>query len=43
MGGFLYAAHCPDDSPLFVLAWYGLAIALVTGAGMLVGSRVLRW
>ena len=43
MGGFLYAAHCPDDLPLFVLAWYGLSIAAITVVGMLIGSRVLRW
>jgi hypothetical protein len=45
-GGFgaaLYAAHCTDDSPLFVAAWYGLAIALVAGAGALIGARWLRW
>ena len=43
ISGALYAAHCPDDSPLFVLAWYGLAIALVTLVGALAGSRILRW
>jgi hypothetical protein len=43
MGAFLYAAHCPDDSPLFVLAWYGLSIALVTAVGLALGSRLLRW
>src|SRR5262249_45692685 len=25
----IYAAHCPDDSPLFVALWYSLAIAIV--------------
>jgi hypothetical protein len=39
----LYAAHCPDDSPLFVAAWYGLAIGVVTLVGAGVGSRLLRW
>ena len=43
MGAFLYAAHCPDDSPLFVLAWYGLSIGAITVVGMLIGSRALRW
>lgn len=38
-----YAWHCPDDSPLFVAAWYTLAITLVTGLGALLGSRLLRW
>jgi hypothetical protein len=39
----LYAWHCPDDSPLFVATWYGIAVALVTGAGALLGRRLLRW
>ena len=43
IGGAIYATHCPDDSPLFVLTWYGLAIAVVTLAGALIGARVLRW
>lgn len=39
----LYIAHCPDDSPLFVAAWFTLAIAVATGIGALAGSRLLRW
>lgn len=39
----LYASHCTDDSPLFVVIWYSIAIALVTAAGALLGSRLLRW
>ena len=39
----LYASHCTDDSPLFVAAWYPIAIALVTAVGALAGSRVLRF
>jgi hypothetical protein len=45
-GGFaaaLYAAHCIDDSPLFVMAWYVPAIVFVAGIGALLGERVLRW
>jgi hypothetical protein len=42
-GAFIYAAHCPDDSPLFLMTWYSLSIALVTLAGSLIGRRVLRW
>jgi hypothetical protein len=38
-----YAAHCTDDSPLFVATWYSLAIALVVAVGALLGPRVLRW
>jgi hypothetical protein len=43
LGAVLYAAHCIDDSPLFVATWYGAAIALVTLIGALVGTRLLRW
>jgi hypothetical protein len=39
----LYAVHCPDDSPLFVIAWYGAAIGLVSLLGALAGERLLRW
>jgi len=39
----LYISHCPDDSPIFVAAWFTLAIAIVTGIGALLGARVLRW
>jgi hypothetical protein len=38
-----YAAHCTDDSPLFVATWYTLAVAVLTMIGALAGSRVLRW
>lgn len=43
VGALLYATHCFDDSPLFVVTWYGLAILLMTVAGALVGRKVLRW
>jgi hypothetical protein len=39
----LYASHCTDDSPLFVMTWYSIAAALVAAIGALVGSRVLRF
>jgi hypothetical protein len=39
----IYALHCPDDSPLFVAAWYGLASLLVTLVGAMAGHRLLRW
>lgn len=38
-----YASNCTDDSPLFVAAWYTIAIGGVTSLGALVGSYVLRW
>jgi hypothetical protein len=43
IGAMCYATHCPDDSPLFVAAWYSLAIAFVAMAGALAGRRLLRW
>jgi hypothetical protein len=39
----LYAAHCTDDSPLFVATWYTIATALVTAIGALAGARLLRF
>ncbi len=39
----IYALHCTEDSPLFYVTWYGLAIMGVTLASTLIGSRVLRW
>lgn len=38
-----YAANCTDDSPLFVLTWYPLAIGALGFAGMAIGPLVLRW
>ena len=43
IGAALYATHCPDDSPLFVAAWYSLAIGFVAALGAVAGSRLLRW
>ncbi len=43
IGAAFYATHCPDDLPLFVAAWYTLAITFVIGTGALAGSRCLRW
>jgi hypothetical protein len=42
-GALVYAVVCPDDSPLFVAVWYGIAVAAVTGLGALAGRRFLRW
>jgi hypothetical protein len=39
----LYAAHCTDDSPLFVATWYSIATAMVAAIGALAGSRLLRF
>jgi len=43
IGAFLYAAHCPDDSPLFVAVWYTLAILSVGVLGAIAGRTLLRW
>lgn len=43
LAAVFYAANCPDDSPLFVAAWYPLAIGFVALLGALLGPRVLRW
>lgn len=39
----LYAAHCTDDSPLFVATWYTIAALVVAGLGAGIGARVLRY
>lgn len=39
----LYAAHCTDDSPMFVATWYTIAIGIVAAIGALAGSRVLKF
>lgn len=39
----IYALHCTEDSPLFYVTWYGLAIMGVTVVSTLIGARVLRW
>ncbi|MDP9813836.1 hypothetical protein J2W42_006712 [Rhizobium tibeticum] len=38
-----YAAHCTDDSPLFVATWYSIAIAGLAALGSVLGRRVARW
>lgn len=43
VGATLYASHCPDDSPLFVAAWYTLSVGFVALVGAAIGSRLLRW
>lgn len=38
-----YAAHCTDDSPLFVATWYTIAIAALTLLGAVGARRFVRW
>ncbi|MFN7222927.1 MAG: NrsF family protein [Paracoccaceae bacterium] len=45
-GGFaaaIYALHCTEDSPLFYVTWYGLAILAVSAVSALIAPRLLRW
>lgn len=43
LGATLYAAHCVDDSPLFVALWYSVAVLAVSAIGALIGRRMLRF
>jgi hypothetical protein len=43
IGAALYALTCRDDSPLFVVTWYSMAIAIVTIGSAIAGKRLLRW
>jgi hypothetical protein len=38
-----YAAHCFDDSPLFVATWYTIAIVILAALGALGGRLFVRW
>jgi hypothetical protein len=38
-----YAAHCTDDSPLFVGLWYSLAVVVLAVVGSVAGRRFARW
>jgi hypothetical protein len=39
----VYALHCIEDSPLFYVTWYGLAIMGVTLVSTVFSARALRW
>jgi hypothetical protein len=43
LGATLYATHCQNDSPLYIATWYVLGILIVTFAGAVIGSRLLKW
>lgn len=38
-----YASNCFDDSPLFLILWYPLAMGVVVLAGYFIGGKLLRW
>ncbi|MFK7867406.1 MAG: NrsF family protein [Alphaproteobacteria bacterium] len=39
----IYALHCPNDSMLHIVLWYGLAFVATTSLGGLLGHKLLRW
>lgn len=39
----IYSLHCPVDNALFCLTIYSVPILVVTGLGMMLGRRLLRW
>jgi hypothetical protein len=43
LGAAIYALYCQENSALFLATWYTLGIVIVSAAGALAGSRVLRW
>jgi hypothetical protein len=43
LAAMTYALHCTEDSPLFYVTWYGLAIGGVTLVSSVIGMRLLRW
>jgi hypothetical protein len=38
-----YSLHCNMDAPAYLLAVYGLAVAIVTAIAALIGGKLLRW
>lgn len=38
-----YAAHCTDDSPLFVVIWYSMAILILAAIGSVAARYLARW
>ena len=43
IAGTFYAAHCTDDSPLFVATWYTIAVAGLALIGAAGAHRLARW
>lgn len=39
----IYAAHCTDDSPLFVAVWYTAAVLGLALVGSIAGRFLVRW
>jgi hypothetical protein len=43
MAALVYALHCPETSPAFLLIWYGLGIIAAGFSGRIAGPLLLRW
>jgi hypothetical protein len=43
VAAFAYALHCPETQAPFLAVWYVLGMLIPTGAGALLGRRLLRW
>lgn len=43
MASLVYSLHCTETAYAFVAVWYMAGIAVMTGVGALLGSRLLRW
>ena len=43
VGALVYTLHCPEMAAPFLGTWYLLGILIPTGAGALLGPRLLRW
>lgn len=43
VAAFVYALHCTETSPVFLLIWYGLGIGAAALAGRAAGPMLLKW
>lgn len=43
IGATFYALNCMEDSPLFLLLWYSLAVAIVSVIAIAFSKKLLRW
>ncbi|MFO1117691.1 MAG: DUF1109 domain-containing protein [Beijerinckiaceae bacterium] len=43
IGASFYALNCTDDSPLFMLVWYGAAALIVVALGIFGARSFLKW
>lgn len=43
IGAWVYAFHCPESGIPFIAIWYTAGILVAGLAGLLLGSRLLRW